>query len=128
MAKRIRRTIVSGIVHHRFHESFALARQQKAPAAKLGRGGRNGIASPSGYFLPADFLADLAFFFPDFLAGCVALAAGFFFAAFFLSPKTFSQFFQNPGVVPVRTIGPPIPSSPKALSIQNVSRLESEPL
>lgn len=80
----------------------------KSPCGKTRQGRTKRKRAFIGYFLPDDFLADLAFFFADFLAVVVALAAGFFFAAFFLSPNTLSQFFQNAGVVPVRTIGPPI--------------------
>ncbi len=64
-----------------------------------------------------DLVADLADFFDRLLADLVdffdALVADFFFVAvFFLPPKTLSQFAQNSGVVPVRTIGPPICRSP----------------
>ena len=62
------------------------------------------------YFFFAAFLAD---FFAAFFGAAAAFVA-FFLAAFgavdevlfFFPPKTWSQFFQNSGVVPVRTIGP----------------------
>lgn len=59
---------------------------------------------PDYFFLP--FLAFLAAFFAALGAAFLALdLAGL--AAFFL-PNTFSQFFENVGVGPVRTIGPDI--------------------
>ena len=53
-----------------------------------------------GYFLPDDFLAAFFEAFGAFLVD--------FFEDFFLSesPKILSQFSQNSGVAPVRTIGP----------------------
>ena len=72
--------------------------QQPDQQAEAVRGARQ----CGDYFLPVVFLAD---FFDDFFE---ALAPDFFLPAFFLplSPKILSQFSQNSGVAPVRTIGP----------------------
>ena len=59
--------------------------------------------------LAADFLLAAAFFVPALAVELVLVAfdLAFFVLVFFgFSPKMLSQFFQNSGVVPVRTIGP----------------------
>ena len=71
-----------------------------ATTANVPRGDKRTAHTPGGYFffLPAFFLA-------AFFAG--AAAAGFA-AAFFPFVKILSQFAENFGVGPVRTIGPDI--------------------
>jgi hypothetical protein len=65
------------------------------------------------FFLPPAFFA--ATFVDAFLAAFGDLAGAGFdpFAPDFLLPNTLSQFCQNFGVVPVRTIGPLIIASPR---------------
>jgi hypothetical protein len=88
--------------------STALSRGRGEPFTQ-DRFGRNHFFLPA--FLVADlvdaFLADAFGDLGDFAE--VALAAP---APDFLLPNTFSQFCQNFGVVPVRTIGPPTVVSP----------------
>jgi hypothetical protein len=70
------------------------------------------------FFLPAFFAAFLgAAFLEAALAGFATLAAAFESPPFAadLSPNTLSQFFQNFGFVPVRTIGPLIELSSSSI-------------
>jgi hypothetical protein len=72
----------------------------------------------------ADFFRATAFFVPVFADTLLFVA--FFFAVvdFFvfcgLSPKTLSQFFQNSGVVPVRTIGPLVGIGMRSSQFQSI--------
>jgi hypothetical protein len=91
------------------------------------------ISRSNGGQFPEKPICQFHFFLPAFFAGPFVdafLAFGDFVAAAlaapepdFLFPNTLSQFCQNLGVVPVRTIGPPMTASPQKMSIGFSSRL-----
>jgi hypothetical protein len=60
----------------------------------------------------AGFFFVIPFFATAFFAEAAFLDAAVFVAVPFLPPNALSQFSQNSGVVPVRTIGPPILTAP----------------